>query len=91
MKWVDEALRSDLAVENADEDDLVNLQNPSPIKNHRESRLTRSAIKGTKSKLRASSEGLGSNALGEINAGGKSKFLAKTSTANTQQNFNPKV
>ena len=38
LKWVDEANqgRRPLAEENADEDDLINLQNPAAIMSHRE-------------------------------------------------------
>lgn len=50
LKWVDEARHVPIWEEGADEDDLINLQNPSPIKHHRENRQTKSAIKGTKLK-----------------------------------------
>lgn len=36
LKWIDEKLKKPLTEENLDEDDLVNLDNPSPIKSHRE-------------------------------------------------------
>ncbi len=38
MKWTDEALNRPLQEEGRDEDDLINLVNPPPIKNHREQR-----------------------------------------------------
>lgn len=34
--WVDEKLKKPLTEENLDEDDLINLINPTPITNHRE-------------------------------------------------------
>jgi hypothetical protein len=36
LKWVDEKFKKPLTEENLDEDDLINLENPSPIKSHRE-------------------------------------------------------
>lgn len=48
IRWVDEAHKDGyLAVENADEEDLVNLNNPPMIKNHRTTyHNLRSNIKG---------------------------------------------
>ncbi len=36
LKWVDEKFKKPLTEENLDEDDLVNKENPTPIKIHRE-------------------------------------------------------
>jgi len=36
LKWVDEKFKKPLTEENLDEDDLVNKENPTPIKSHRE-------------------------------------------------------
>ena len=38
LKWADEAKSKPLAEEGPDEEDLVNLMNPPPIKLHRETR-----------------------------------------------------
>lgn len=66
MKWTDEAGVRPLQEEGRDEDDLVNLVNPPPIRHHREQRQTQSIIKGSRQNLKMA------NAP-------KSKFLAKTS------------
>ena len=48
LKWVDEKLKKPLTEENLDEDDLVNLDNPSPIKSHRENhRQVKPIVKGS--------------------------------------------
>ncbi len=57
LKWVDESRKKPLTEENLDDDDLVNLVNPSPIKHHREShRLVKPIVKGSRQKQRASSQ-----------------------------------
>ena len=56
MKWIDEKFKKPLTEENLDEDDLVNLVNPPPITNHREShRLVKPIVKGSRMRHRASS------------------------------------
>jgi hypothetical protein len=51
LKWTDQAGLKPLTEENADEDDLVNLQNPPPIMNHRQQRMVKPIVKGSKAKL----------------------------------------
>lgn len=49
LKWADELpQRRSLAEENLDEDDLVNLVNPAPIKSHREKRSVKPIVKGSR-------------------------------------------
>lgn len=52
LKWVDEKLKKPLTEENLDEDDLINLDNPSPIKSHREiHRQVKPIVKGSRHKI----------------------------------------
>lgn len=52
LKWVDEKLKKPLTEENLDEDDLVNLENPAPIKSHREHhRMVKPIVKGSRHKF----------------------------------------
>ena len=51
IRWTDQAGVRPLEEENRDEDDLVNLNNPAPIMNHRQFRQTKSNIKGTRAQL----------------------------------------
>lgn len=52
LKWIDEKLKKPLTEENLDEDDLVNLDNPSPIKSHRETqRQVKPIVKGSRHKV----------------------------------------
>ncbi len=52
LKWIDEKLKKPLTEENLDEDDLVNLENPSPIKSHRETnRQFKPIVKGSRHKF----------------------------------------
>jgi hypothetical protein len=67
MKWTDEALSRPLQEEGRDEDDLINLVNPPPIKNHREQRQIQPIIKGSRQNHKQAA------------IAPKSKFLAKTS------------
>jgi len=48
LKWTDEGNMMPLSFEGPDDEDLINKHNPPPIKNHRENRNTRSALKGGK-------------------------------------------
>jgi hypothetical protein len=50
LVWVDEAnaTKRPLAEEGPDEEDLVNKVNPPPIMNHKETRLLKSIVKGSK-------------------------------------------
>ena len=50
LRWVDQASAQNrpLAEENLDEDDLINLINPTPIKNHKDSRIVKPIVKGSR-------------------------------------------
>jgi hypothetical protein len=63
-----------LAEEGPDDEDLVNKINPPPIMHHRENRLVKSIVKGSKLNL--------SQKVGQPVS--KSKFLAKTSGQTSQ-------
>ena len=52
LKWVDESVKQrPLAEEGPDEEDLVNLINPTPIMNHKQQRNFRPIVKGSRQKL----------------------------------------
>lgn len=51
LKWTDQAMNKPLAEENRDEDDLVNLQNPPMIMNHRQQIQVKPIVKGSKANL----------------------------------------